>query len=126
MRVPDDLLYSPDHEWIKIDGSRATIGVTDYAQDSLGDVVYVDSPSVGAKVAVGDTFSEVESTKAVSEIYAPVAGEIIDVNNTLKDEPERLNRDPYGDGWLCVIKMDDAGATDHLLSADAYRALIGT
>ncbi len=125
MRVPDELLYSADHEWIRIDGDLATIGVTDYAQDSLGDVVYVDIPKIGTRVMLSESFSEVESTKAVSEIYAPVAGEIIEVNETLNGEPERLNRDPYGDGWLCVIRMADAAAVEHLMAADAYRSLIG-
>jgi glycine cleavage system H protein len=125
MRVPAELLYSAEHEWIRVEGDLATIGVTDYAQDSLGDVVFVDLPKVGAALAAGAAFSEVESTKAVSEIYAPVAGEIIEVNQTLKDEPERLNNDPYGDGWLCVIRMADPSAVDHLLDAAAYVELTG-
>ncbi len=125
MHVPAELLYSAEHEWIRIEGDLATIGVTDYAQDSLGDVVFVDLPKVGATFAVGDGVSEVESTKAVSEIYAPVAGEIIEVNQTLKDEPERLNNDPYGDGWLCVIRLADAAAIGHLLDAGAYAELTG-
>ena len=123
MHVPDDLLYSTDHEWVKVDGDVARIGVTDYAQDSLGDVVFVDVPKVGTVVIAGQSFSEVESTKAVSEIYAPVAGEIVEVNESLGGEPERLNRDPYGEGWLCAIRMSDTTELDALMDGDAYRNL---
>ena len=126
MHVPDDLLYSTDHEWVKVDGDVARIGVTDYAQDSLGDVVFVDVPKVGTVVIAGQSFSEVESTKAVSEIYAPVAGEIVEVNESLGGEPERLNRDPYGEGWLCAIRMSDTTELDALMDGDAYRNLTGS
>jgi glycine cleavage system H protein len=122
MNVPDELAYSSDHEWVRRDGGRARVGITDYAQDALGDVVYVQLPEVGATVAAGDAIAEVESTKSVSDIYAPVAGTIVEVNAELADTPERLNEDPYGEGWLFVIETAD-GSTE-LLDAAAYRALI--
>lgn len=122
MNVPDDLAYSSDHEWVRSDGSRARVGITDYAQDALGDVVYVQLPEVGATVAVGDAIAEVESTKSVSDIYAPVSGTVVEVNTELADAPERLNEDPYGEGWIFVIETTD-GSGD-LLDAAAYRALI--
>ena len=124
MNVPDDLRYSSDHEWVRVEGTIITLGITDYAQDALGDVVFVDVPDVGTVVAVGGTFSEVESTKSVSDIYAPVSGTITEVNADLADSPELLNDDPYGDGWLCKIEVADASELDALLDADGYRALI--
>lgn len=124
MNVPENLRYSSDHEWIRVDGNRIVLGVTDYAQDALGDVVFVDVPEVGTEVAIGGTFSEVESTKSVSDIYAPVSGTIVDVNSDLSDTPERLNEDPYGEGWLCVIELSDASQLDDLMDAAAYLALI--
>ena len=123
MNVPDDLLYSSDHEWIQISGTRARIGITDYAQDALGDVVYVQVPTVGVAVIVGESFSEVESTKSVSDIYAPVSGVVIEVNEALSSDPAAVNSDPYGAGWLCVIDMSATGEADDLLAASAYRAL---
>jgi glycine cleavage system H protein len=124
MNVPDDLRYSKDHEWARLEGGRVRIGITDYAQDALGDVVFVQIPDVGTKVAQGDSFSEVESTKSVSDIYAPIAGTVVEVNQELADAPQRVNEDPYGEGWLVVIEADDASQLDQLLDADAYRALI--
>ncbi|MEY2437762.1 MAG: glycine cleavage system protein [Acidimicrobiaceae bacterium] len=124
MNVPDDLRYSKDHEWARREGDRVRIGVTDYAQDALGDVVFVQVPDVGATVALGESFSEVESTKSVSDIYAPVTGTIVEVNAELADAPQRLNEDPYGEGWLCVLSLDDPSQLDQLMDADAYRALI--
>ena len=124
MNVPDELRYTKDHEWARIEGDRVRIGITDYAQDALGDVVYVQLPDVGAQVTAGESCSEVESTKSVSEIYAPVAGTVVDVNQDLVDTPQRLNEDPYGEGWLCVIELGDAVGLDELLDASAYRALI--
>jgi glycine cleavage system H protein len=124
MNVPDDLQYSTDHEWVKVEGNRVRIGITDYAQDALGDVVFVQVPEQGASVAAGAGISEVESTKSVSDIYAPVAGTIVEVNTDLDDAPERLNADPYGEGWICVIEVADAGAVTGLLDADGYRKLI--
>ena len=123
--MPEDLRYSSDHEWARIEDGRLRLGITDYAQDALGDVVYVDVPEVGRSVAAGEAFSEVESTKSVSDIFAPIAGTIVEVNNDLADAPERLNEDPYGDGWICVIEPADAASVDDLLDADAYRALVG-
>ena len=123
MNIPDDLRYSTDHEWAKLEDGKVRIGITDYAQDALGDVVYVDVPEVGRTVKVNDSFSEVESTKSVSDIFAPIAGTIVEVNEALADAPERLNEDPYGEGWICVIEPTDAGELDALLDADAYRAL---
>jgi len=122
MNVPDDLAYSSDHEWIRRDGGRAKVGITDYAQDALGDVVYVQLPEVGTTVTAGEAIAEVESTKSVSDIYAPVSGTIVEVNADLGDAPERLNDDPYGEGWIFVIETGD-GATE-LLDAAAYRALV--
>lgn len=124
MNVPDDLLYSTDHEWVRVDGNRVRIGITDYAQDALGDVVFVQVPEQGATVAAGAGISEVESTKSVSDIYAPVAGTIAEVNADLDDAPEKLNADPYGDGWICEIEVADPGAVSGLLDAEAYRKLI--
>lgn len=124
MHVPPDRRYSADHEWALPDGNRVKVGITDYAQDALGDVVYVDLPPVGAVVDAGATLGEVESTKSVSEIYAPVAGTVTAVNGALADAPERLNRDPYGEGWICELEVAGDGATDELLDADGYRALI--
>jgi glycine cleavage system H protein len=124
MHVPDELRYSSDHEWARTEAATVRVGITDYAQDALGDVVYVEVPEVGAKVAANQKISEVESTKSVSDIYAPVAGTIVAVNTDLADNPQRLNEDPYGEGWICVIELgggDDVGA---LLDADAYRKLI--
>jgi glycine cleavage system H protein len=124
MNVPDDLRYSKDHEWARLEDGRVRIGITDYAQDALGDVVYVQIPDVGAQVSTGESFSEVESTKSVSDIYAPITGTIVEVNNELADAPQRVNEDPYGEGWLVVIESDDASQYDQLLDAAAYRTLI--
>ncbi len=129
MEFPKDLRYSSDHEWARLEGdgsgaARIRIGITDYAQDALGDVVYVELPDVGRVVAAGESFSEIESTKSVSDIYAPVAGTIVEANAELGDAPERVNEDPYGDGWICVIEISDRAALDNLLDADAYQALV--
>ncbi len=123
MNIPDELRYSSDHEWIRLDGDTVTIGITDYAQDSLGDVVFVELPDVGTTVAANDSFTEVESTKSVSDIYAPVAGTIATVNDALEAQPELLNSDPYGDGWICTITLSDPTQVDSLLDAAGYRAL---
>ena len=123
MEIPQNLRYSSDHEWALLEGNRVRVGITDYAQDALGDVVFVDLPSVGAEVAVGGALGEVESTKSVSEIYAPVAGTVVAVNQAAADAPEQLNGDPYGDGWLCEIELADPATFELLLDADAYRSL---
>jgi glycine cleavage system H protein len=125
MNVPADLRYSTDHEWVRVEGDVATIGVTDYAQDALGDVVYVQLPTAGSTVAAGASCAEVESTKSVSDVYAPVSGTVIDVNATLADQPEQINRDPYGAGWICRIQLTDPTELDALLDATGYGALIG-
>jgi glycine cleavage system H protein len=124
MDIPPDLRYSTDHEWARVEEGRVRIGITDYAQDALGDVVFVELPEVGGKVERGASFSEVESTKSVSEIYAPVSGTIAEVNAELADSPERLNDDPYGEGWICIIEPTDPPQLDELLDAEGYRALI--
>jgi glycine cleavage system H protein len=124
MQVPQHLRYSSDHEWVSVEGARARVGITDYAQDALGDVVYVQVPTVGAVVSAGDSFGEVESTKSVSDVYAPVSGTVVAVNDALAGSPEALNLDPYGAGWLCEIEMTDQSQADSLLDAAAYEALI--
>lgn len=123
MHIPSELRYSSDHEWASVTDSVVRVGITDYAQDALGDVVFVDLPKVGSNVEVGGTLGEVESTKSVSEIYAPVAGTVVKVNETLVASPELVNSDPYGAGWLCELSTSDGSAFDALLDADAYRAL---
>ncbi len=123
MNVPDDLRYSTDHEWARTTDDRIRVGITEYAQDALGDVVYVDLPAVGATIDSGGLLGEVESTKSVSEIYAPVAGAVVAVNAALGDTPELMNSDPYGDGWICEIVPTDPSAVDALLDAAAYRQL---
>jgi glycine cleavage system H protein len=124
MNYPADLRYSTDHEWAQVEGAHVRIGISDYAQDALGDVVFVDLPDVGREVRAGEALSEIESTKSVSEIYAPVGGTIAEINDGLSETPERVNEDPYGDGWLCVIEASDLQELDALLDADGYRALV--
>ncbi len=123
MNIPAELRYSSDHEWVRVDGATATIGITEYAQDALGDVVFVEMPDTGLAVAAGESFSEVESTKSVSDIYAPITGAIAEVNAELESQPELLNSDPYGAGWICRIAISDPSELDGLMDADAYRAL---
>lgn len=123
MNVPEELRYSSDHEWVRVEDGRVRIGITDYAQDALGDVVFVQVPEIGAAASVGDTVGEVESTKSVSELYAPVAGTVIEVNPDLEANPELLNSDPYGAGWIAVVEPSDASSIGSLLDADAYRSL---
>ena len=124
MSILDHLRYSSDHEWALVEGDAVRIGITDYAQDALGDVVYVELPQVGDRVEQGEAFGEVESTKSVSELFAPVSGVVADVNDELGGAPQRLNEDPYGDGWICTVTFDDAAELDSLLDADGYRDLI--
>jgi glycine cleavage system H protein len=124
MQFPDDLRYSTEHEWVAVDGVRARIGITDYAQDALGDVVYVDLPDVGLAVMARSTCAEVESTKSVSEIYSPLTGVVVEVNQELVDAPEQINREPYGSGWIFAVEMSDPAEVDALLDAAAYRALV--
>ena len=120
---PSDLSYTEQHEWVRVEGDRATVGITQFAQSQLGDIVYVDLPDAGTKVTAGDTFGEVESTKSVSDLYSPVTGTVVERNGSLEQHPERINSDPYGDGWLVVVTLDDGGTGD-LLDADAYAALV--
>ena len=125
MNVPTELRYSKDHEWARLEPTgRVRVGITAYAQDALGDVVFVELPAMGTVLASGDTFGEVESTKSVSDLYAPVAGTVVEVNDMLTDAPEKLNEDPYGEGWICLIESDDAAQFDLLLDASAYSSLI--
>ena len=124
MNVPDDRRYTSDHEWVLVQDGRARVGITDYAQDALGDVVFVQLPARGASVAAGESFSEVESTKSVSDVYAPIHGSVSEVNQELVDAPQRINEDPYGAGWICDIEMSDSSEYDNLMDADAYRQLI--
>ena len=124
MHIPDDLKYSKDHEWIRLSGSIARVGITDYAQDALGDVVFVQLPESGIKVSAGQSCSEVESTKSVSDIYVPVPGSITNINNLLSDSPNLINTDPYGDGWIMEIEVSDLISVAELLDASAYRQFI--
>ena len=124
MQVPDDLRYSTDHEWVRVENGSVRVGITDYAQDALGDVVFIELPAVGTNVNVNESFSEVESTKSVSDIFAPVSGAVSEINAALVDAPERINEDPYGEGWICVIRVTDTSEVDALLDAEGYRALV--
>jgi glycine cleavage system H protein len=117
---PDDLLYHPEHDWAKIDGETATLGITWYAQDQLGEVVYFDPPEVGTSISKDEPYAEVESVKAVSDVIAPLSGEIVEVNTGLSDKPETINDDPYGEGWLVKVKLADPSETGQLLDAAAY------
>ena len=124
MNTPDDLRYTEEHEWVRADGSRVTVGITDYAQDALGDVVYVDVPASGTRVEKGQPFGEVESTKSVSDLYAPVTGSIVERNESLESSPELVNSDPYGEGWMVVIEAENPADADGLLSPGDYAKLI--
>ena len=124
MNVPDDLKYSEDHEWVRQEGTLVRFGITDYAQDALGDVVFVQVPAVGSVVTRGAAISEVESTKSVSDIYAPVSGTVVEANDDLADAPQRINEDAYGEGWIAVIEPSAATELDQLMDAAAYRSLV--
>lgn len=124
MEYPADLKYSEEHEWVRVDGNQATVGITDYAQDQLGDVVYVELPSQGAEVEFMKPFGVVESVKAASDLFSPLSGTVVAVNETLEDEPELVNQSPYGDGWMIVVEMVDSSELDQLLSADEYAAYV--
>ena len=125
MNVPADLKYTKEHEWIKIEGDMATVGVTDFAQGELGDVVFLEVETVGEALAKGDTFGTIEAVKTVSDMYMPVGGEVLAFNEALEDNPEVINSDPYGDGWMIKIKISDGAEAEDLMSADEYSALIG-
>lgn len=122
MSYPDDLRYSKEHEWVRVDGSRATVGITSFATDELGDIVFVELPEVGAALTQFGTFGVVESVKAVSDLYAPISGEVVEVNEALRDTPELLNSDPFGEGWIARVEMADDGELDALMDAEAYSA----
>jgi glycine cleavage system H protein len=124
MNFPEELRYSAEHEWVRVEGDRGIVGITDYAQDALGDVVYVQLPDVGLNVIANAAIAEIESTKSVSEVYAPVTGTVVEVNSSLDDAPEQLNSDPYGAGWIFVVELADASEVDALMDATAYRALV--
>ncbi len=121
---PKELKYDREHEWVRMDGDVATIGISDFAQDQLGEVVYVDLPSVGDVVSTGESFGEVESVKSVSELFSPVSGEIVGINNELDDAPELVNNDSYGDGWMVKVKVDNLSEVDALMDADSYEAYL--
>ncbi len=118
--IPDDLHYSKDHEWVRVEGDVAIVGITDYAQNSLGDVVYVELPKTGDEFAANESFGSVESVKAVSEVFSPVSGEIVGTNDTLADAPEKVNTDPYGEGWMIRVKLANPGEVDSMLTAAEY------
>src|SRR5438874_9449803 len=120
MNVPEELKYTKEHEWVRVDGDRLTVGITDFAQDALGDVVYVDIPEVGTEVRAGEPFGEVESTKSVSDIYSPVSGSVVERNAALVEAPESVNDDPYGEGWMIVIELSDPSQWDSLMDATGY------
>ncbi|MDP8992196.1 MAG: glycine cleavage system protein GcvH [Actinomycetota bacterium] len=124
MEVPEELRYTADHEWARLEDGRLRVGITHYAQDALGDIVFVQLPTAGSTVEAGAPFCEVESTKSVSDVYAPVGGDVAEVNTELSEHPERVNEDPYGEGWICVIVPSDPAAYGALLDAEAYRQLI--
>ena len=122
---PDDLKYHPEHDWARIEGDSATFGITWYAQDQLGEVVFYDPPEVGAEVSAGAAYAEVESVKAVSDVFAPMSGEVTEVNEALKETPEKINDDPYGDGWMVRVKLSDPSEADGLMDTNAYKESLG-
>ena len=125
MEFPVELRYTEEHEWVRLEGQTVRVGITDFAQDALGDVVYVDLPEVGASVRANEPLGEVESTKSVSDVYSPVSGTVVDRNPLIEERPELVNEQPYGDGWMVVIQPEDPALVDGLLDADAYRAFVG-
>jgi glycine cleavage system H protein len=124
MECPSHLKYSRDHEWVRIEGDKAVVGISDYAQDKLEDVVYIDLPEPGRELQQGDIFGSVESVKTVSDLIAPISGEVLEVNEELEDAPEQVNQDPYGAGWMIKVRPDDPSELDSLLDADAYRQFV--
>jgi glycine cleavage system H protein len=121
---PPELKYHPEHDWARVEGDEATFGITWYAQDALGEVVFYDPPEVGTTVAANESYAEVESVKAVSDVFAPLSGDVVAVNEALSDSPERINDEPYGEGWLVKVKLSDPGEVDGLLDVDAYKKLL--
>ena len=124
MNVPAELKYTKEHEWIRVEGEEAVVGITDYAQSQLGDIVFVECETVGDSLEAGETFGTIEAVKTVSDLYLPVSGEVIEFNEELEDQPELVNKDPYGKGWIVKVKISDEAELDGLLNADAYQALI--
>ncbi len=123
--IPTELKYTKEHEWVRLDGTKATIGITDYAQGELGDIVFVELPGVGDEVAMMKPFGTIEAVKAVSDMFAPVTGRVVEVNSALDDDPMIINRDPYGEGWMLKIEISDQGEIEQLLDADGYKQIIG-
>ena len=124
MNIPENLLYTSEHEWIKIDGEIATIGVTDFAQSELGDIIFLEFPDLNSVFNKGDIFGTIEAVKTVSDLYMPIDGEICEINDTLNDNPEKVNEDPYGEGWICLMRTDGSNPIDVLLDADSYRLIL--
>ena len=124
MNLPAGLKYTKEHEWVRVEGNRAIIGITDFAQDSLGDIVFVEVPGVGESVEAEETFGVVESVKTASDLYSPISGQVVEVNEELADSPETVNQDPYGKGWMMVVEMSDPSQLEELLSAEQYQELI--
>lgn len=124
MNIPKELLYSTDHEWVKVEGGKALIGITDFAQDQLGDVVFVEVPEVGVEVGSGDNLATIESVKAVSDVYSPLSGTVVEANDTLTDEPQLINEDAYGKGWIALVELSDESELSGLMDADAYAKLL--
>ncbi|HIU64938.1 MAG TPA: glycine cleavage system protein GcvH [Candidatus Avacidaminococcus intestinavium] len=124
MNIPEELLYSSDHEWVKVKGNTVVVGITDFAQDQLGDVVFVEVPEVDNEVETGGNLSTIESVKAVSDVYSPVCGKVVETNETLTDEPQLINEDPYGNGWIAKLELRDASELEGLMDAAAYAKLI--
>jgi glycine cleavage system H protein len=122
--TPGDRRYTKEHEWVKLDGDIGTVGITDYAQDQLGDIVFIDLPAAGTRVAYLEKFGEIESVKAVSELFSPVTGEVIEANGALADHPERVNESPYGDGWMLRVRLDDPAEVERLLTAEEYEGFL--
>ena len=125
MTFPENLLYTKDHEWVRIEGNEAFVGITDYAQSELGEIVFVDIQSAGETINQGETFGAVEAVKTVSDLFMPLSGEVLEVNSLLEDQPELVNNDPYGEGWMIKIAVSDFAEKDNLLDAEAYKALVG-
>ena len=124
MNTPAELRYSTDHEWVRLEDALVRVGISDFAQDALGDVVYVELPESGLKVSANSAFAEIESTKSVSDVFAPVSGEVLEANDMLEDQPELVNEDPYGDGWICVIRPTDSSELENLMDADGYESFV--
>ncbi len=124
MNVPEDLKYTREHEWVLVEGKTATVGITDYAQSELGDIVYLEFPAVGERVRMNEPAGEIEAVKTAAELFAPISGEVLEVNETLPEEPERVNRDPYGEGWMFKLSIEDPSELEELLGAADYKSLI--